>query len=100
MIKVLETITNFWKVKDLRRKFLITLGILTIFRLLAVIPVPGIDREALRQLFSGNQVLGLLDIFSGGTLANFSIMALGLGPYIRILGIARMFKSLASLFLA
>jgi len=82
MIKVLETVTNFWKVKDLRRKFLITLGILTIFRLLAVIPVPGIDREALRQLFSGNQVLGLLDIFSGGTLANFSIMALGLGPYI------------------
>src|SRR3989304_2549421 len=82
MVKVLETITNVWRVKDLRRKFLITLGILTVFRLLAVIPVPGIDRAALSQLFSGNQILGLLDIFSGGTLANFSIMALGLGPYI------------------
>ena len=82
MAKVLETITNVWRVKDLRRKFLITLGILTVFRLLAVIPVPGIDRAALQQLFSGSQVLGLLDIFSGGTLANFSIMALGLGPYI------------------
>src|SRR3989344_8441062 len=82
MPNIITAVTNAWRIKDLRRKFLITLGILTVFRLLAVIPVPGIDREALRQLFSGNQVLGLLDIFSGGTLANFSIMALGLGPYI------------------
>ena len=82
MTNVLTAITNAWKVKDLRRKFLFTLGILAIFRLLAVIPVPGIDRAALSQLFSGNQILGLLDIFSGGTLANFSIMALGLNPYI------------------
>lgn len=82
MPNVLTAITNAWKVKDLRRKFLITLAILAVFRLLAVIPVPGIDRAALSQLFSGNQILGLLDIFSGGTLANFSIMALGLGPYI------------------
>lgn len=82
MPNVLTAVTNIWKVKDLRRKFLITLGILAVFRLLAVIPVPGIDRQALAQLFSGNQILGLLDIFSGGTLANFSIMALGLAPYI------------------
>ena len=82
MANVLTAITNVWKAKDLRRKFLITLGILAIFRLLAVIPVPGIDRAALAQLFSGSQILGLLDIFSGGTLANFSIMALGLAPYI------------------
>src|SRR3989344_6057907 len=82
MPNLLTAVTNVWKVKDLRRKFLITLGILAIFRFLAVIPVPGIDRTALSQLFSGNQILGLLDIFSGGTLANFSIMALGLGPYI------------------
>ncbi len=82
MANVLTAVTNIWKVRDLRRKFLITLAILAVFRLLAVIPVPGIDRAALSQLFSGNQILGLLDIFSGGTLANFSIMALGLGPYI------------------
>ncbi len=82
MPNVLTAVTNIWKVRDLRRKFLITLAILAVFRLLAVIPVPGIDRAALSQLFSGNQILGLLDIFSGGTLANFSIMALGLGPYI------------------
>lgn len=82
MANVLAIITNVWKIKDLRRKFLITLAILAVFRLLAVIPVPGIDRAALSQLFSGSQILGLLDIFSGGTLANFSIMALGLAPYI------------------
>ena len=82
MAKILSAITNIWRVKELRRKFLITLGILAVFRLLAVIPVPGIDRAALAQLFSGSQILGLLDIFSGGTLANFSIMALGLAPYI------------------
>lgn len=82
MPNILTVITNVWKARDLRRKFLITLAILAIFRLLAVIPVPGIDRQALAQLFSGNQILGLLDIFSGGTLANFSILALGLAPYI------------------
>lgn len=82
MANVITAITNAWKVAELRRKFLITLGILTVFRLLAIIPAPGIDRQALAQLFSGNQILGLLDIFSGGTLANFSIMALGLAPYI------------------
>lgn len=48
----------------------------------AHIPVPGINVVALKQLFSSNQFLGLLDIFSGGTLANFSVMALGLNPYI------------------
>lgn len=53
-----------------------------VFRLFAHIPVPGIDLVALKQLFSRNQFLGLLDIFSGGTLANFSVMALGLNPYI------------------
>ena len=82
MANVLTAVTNIWKIKDLRKKFLVTLGILAVFRLLAVIPVPGINRSALAQLFSGSQLLSLLDIFSGGTLANFSIMALGLGPYI------------------
>ncbi len=82
MANYLSALTNIFKIKELKRKFLITLGIVVIFRFLAVIPVPGIDRDAIRQLFSGSQLLSLLDIFSGGTLANFSIMALGLGPYI------------------
>ncbi|MBU1085576.1 preprotein translocase subunit SecY [Patescibacteria group bacterium] len=78
----LQPILNIFKIKDLRKKILITLFIFVIFRFIAHIPVPGVDVNALKQLFGGNQLLGLLDIFSGGTLANFSVMALGLGPYI------------------
>jgi preprotein translocase subunit SecY len=82
MANPIAVLINAWKIKELRRKFLFTLGIVIIFRLLTVVPVPGVDRAALAQFFSGNQILSLLDIFSGGTLANFSIMALGLAPYI------------------
>lgn len=66
----------------LRRKALITLIIIFIFRLFAYLPVPAIDLEQLRALFAQSQFLALLDIFSGGTLINFSVMALGLSPYI------------------
>jgi len=52
------------------------------FRMAAHVPVPGVDRQALKMLFSRSQFLGLLDIFSGGTLANFSVIAIGLNPYI------------------
>ncbi|MEK7154583.1 MAG: preprotein translocase subunit SecY [Patescibacteria group bacterium] len=82
MSKVWEFLKKVWGTPELRRKILFTLGMLLVYRLLAHIPVAGIDREALRQLFAGSQLLGLLDIFSGGTLANFSLIALGLGPYI------------------
>lgn len=67
---------------EIRRKLLITAGVLVVFRLAAHIPAAGIDRTSLQNLFSGNALLSLLDVFSGGTLANFSIMALGLTPYI------------------
>jgi preprotein translocase subunit SecY len=67
---------------DIRRKILITVLILFVFRLVAHIPAAGIDRTSLQALFSGSALLSLLDVFSGGTLANFSIMALGLNPYI------------------
>ena len=70
------------KSEEVRKKLLITLVVLLVFRLVAHIPAAGIDRVALKNLFSGNALLSLLDIFSGGTLGNFSIMALGLGPYI------------------
>lgn len=66
----------------IRKKVLITALILLVFRLAAHIPAAGIDRYALRELFLGSPFLSLLDVFSGGTLANFSIMALGLNPYI------------------
>ncbi|MBI4100533.1 preprotein translocase subunit SecY [Candidatus Microgenomates bacterium] len=82
MQSILQQIVNVWKVPDLRRKILFTLFMLFVFRLFAHVPIPGVEREALKRLFSENQFLGLLDIFSGGTLANFSVMALGLNPYI------------------
>jgi len=70
------------KTPEVRRKLLFTASIFVVFRIFAHIPVAGVDLTALKNLFSQNQFLGLLDIFSGGTLANFSVMALGLNPYI------------------
>lgn len=82
MNQIITTLRNAWKIPELKKRILFTAGIFVVFRFVAHIPVPGINVAALRQLFSSSQLLGLLDIFSGGTLANFSIMALGLNPYI------------------
>jgi len=71
-----------WKQKDLRSSILKVLGILVIFRIAAHIPIPGVDLENLRNFFQSNQLLGLMNVFSGGTLDNFSLVALGVGPYI------------------
>lgn len=66
----------------LRKKIFFTLAILILFRLIAHIPVPGVNLTLLKSFFAQNQFLSLLDIFSGGTLANFSVAALGLNPFI------------------
>lgn len=71
-----------WRVREIRKKLLITAAILAVFRLAAHVPAAGVDRSSLAALFQGNALFSLLDIFSGGTLANFSILALGLNPYI------------------
>ncbi len=68
--------------ESLRRRILFVLGILVLFRVLAAIPVPGIDALRLEQFFTNNQFFGLLNIFSGGGLSNLSIVMLGVGPYI------------------
>lgn len=70
------------KSPSIKKKLITTAAILVVFRLTAHIPAAGIDRDSLKALFLGSPLLSLLDIFSGGTLANFSIMALGLNPYI------------------
>jgi len=70
------------KTRSIRKKILITAAILIVFRLAGHIPASGIDRTTLAALFAGSPLLSLLDVFSGGTLANFSILALGLNPYI------------------
>jgi preprotein translocase subunit SecY len=67
---------------DLRRRILITVGILVIFRFVAHVPLPGVDREALRQLFESNALLGMLDLFSGGAMRQFSVASMGVYPYI------------------
>lgn len=66
----------------IRNRILFVLGALAIFRMLAAIPVPGVDQAVLEQFFTSNQFLGLLNIFSGGGLANLSIVMLGVGPFI------------------
>ena len=75
-------LTYIFRVPELRKKILIVFGLLLVFRAAAVIPLPGIPRESLAALFGGNQLFGLLDIFSGGGLSNLSVMMLGIGPYI------------------
>ena len=67
---------------QLRKRILFVIGALVVFRLLASIPIPGVDVASLARLFSNYQFLGLLDIFSGGGLSNLSIVMLGVGPYI------------------
>jgi preprotein translocase subunit SecY len=79
---MLRALSNALKLPDLRRKLLFTAGVLVIFRLAAHVPVPGIDPEGLRRIFEANQLLGLLDMFSGGAMSNFSVMAMGVYPYI------------------
>lgn len=82
MDNFIKTLQSSFKSPEIRSKILFTLGIFLVFRFFAHIPVAGVNLAALKDLFAGNQFLGLLNIFSGGTLANFSIMALGLNPYI------------------
>lgn len=82
MDNILGIFRNALKSEDIRKKIIFTAGIFLVFRVFAHIPVSGVNIESLKLLFSQNQFLGLLDIFSGGTLTNFSVMALGLNPYI------------------
>ena len=70
------------KIKDLRKKILFIFFIFAIFRLLANIPIPGVDKEAVKEFFSKFQAFGLLNLFTGGALERISIVMLGLGPYI------------------
>jgi preprotein translocase subunit SecY len=74
-----------WRSEDIRRKLLITLGILIIFRLAANVPAPGVNREALALFFQGQGAggfLGFLNLLSGGTISNFSVLSMGVYPYI------------------
>lgn len=81
---MLGSFGDAFRLPDLKRRILFTLGVLFVFRLGAHIPTPGVDRAAMAQLFGGNNsgVLDFLNLFSGGALKNFSIFSLGVAPYI------------------
>ena len=81
-MNLLEALGQAIRIPELRRKLLFTLGLLLAFRILASIAIPGTDAKALNDLFSGNTLLGLLNLFSGGGLQRFTLVALGLNPYI------------------
>jgi preprotein translocase subunit SecY len=84
MKKLIQTIRNIWKIEDLRKRILYTLGILLIYRLGSYVVIPGVDPSMLANLQnqSSSGLLGLLNMFSGGAFANASIFALGIMPYI------------------
>ena len=77
-----EALLNAFRAPDLRRRILFVFGILFVFRFLAHVPVPGVDRTQLATFLDSSPVFGLLDLFSGGGLTNFSVVALGVNPYI------------------
>lgn len=82
MNRVINTLVRLWRLRDLRRSLLFVMGMLFIFRLAAHVPIPGVDVANLQAFFRGNAILGLLNVFSGGTMENFSVVALGIAPYI------------------
>jgi preprotein translocase subunit SecY len=83
---MIEALRNALKLPDLRRRLLYTLLILVIFRLASNVPVPGVNRAALEQLLTREtptgEFVGLLDMLSGGAIANFSVLAAGVSPYV------------------
>ena len=75
-------IIRLFKIAELRKKILFILGVFIVFRVMANIPIPGINADRLREFFEGNQIFGLLNLFTGGALDSLSIVMLGMGPYI------------------
>ncbi len=80
--RLLQAMIDAFRLPDLRRRILLTFGILVIFRFVAHVPLPGVDASALSDLFDRNALLGMLDMFSGGAMRNFSVAAMGVYPYI------------------
>ena len=80
--QLIQSMIDAMRVPDLRAKILFTLAMLTVYRFVAHVPVPGVDFQALAQAFEQQALLGFLDLFSGGALSDFSVAALGVYPYI------------------
>ena len=82
MKKVTAFLKKINSTPELKKKLLFTAAIFLVFRFFAFIPLPSVDLVQLRSLFASNQFLSLLNVFSGGTLSNFSVIAVGINPYI------------------
>jgi len=80
--RLLQATIDAFRIPDLRGKILFTLGILAVYRFVAHVPIPGVDDAALTNLFRSNQLLGFLDLFSGGAMRRLSVAAMGVYPYI------------------
>ena len=80
--QLIQSMIDAMRVPDLRGKILFTLGMLIIFRFVAHVPVPGVQPEELSRAFEQEALLGFLDLFSGGALADMSVAAMGVYPYI------------------
>ncbi len=80
--RLLQAMIDAFSLPDLRRRILITFGILVVFRLIAHVPLPGVNPDVLQDLFDRNALLGMFDMFSGGAMRNFSVAAMGVYPYI------------------
>ena len=80
--RLLQAMIDAFSLPDLRRRILLTLGILMIFRFVAHVPLPGVDLDALQALFERNALMGMLDMFSGGAMRRLSVAAMGVYPYI------------------
>ena len=82
-MEMFKTLGQSWKIPDIRKKIIFTLLMMVVFRIGSNIPVPGIDREVLDQVFNGGTGLfALFDLFSGGSFSNFTVFALSITPYI------------------
>lgn len=79
---MIEAIRNAFRIPDLRKKIIFTLGVIALYRVGAHVPVPGVDPEAVTSLVQGQSALGLLNLFAGGALENFAVFSLGIMPYI------------------
>mgnify|MGYP004672823829 CR=1 FL=1 len=79
---MLETLKNAWKIADLRKKILYTVLMLLIYRLLCFIPVPGVDPTYIKQALENYSLLGFINSMTGSNLQNYTIMAMGITPYI------------------
>lgn len=82
MNKVIETLTNIWKIEELRNRILFTLGLILIYRIGSFVVLPGIDPEILNQQSDGGGLLGIINMFAGGAFNRASVFALGIMPYI------------------